>query len=74
MTPGSPDAGSVEYELFGILIHLTVQNLTTFGHYVSVVKGVDGQWYVGHVARVESAARLFAVACHADINAVTLGL
>eukprot|EP00730_Choanoeca_flexa_P000995 TRINITY_DN10432_c0_g3_i2.p1 TRINITY_DN10432_c0_g3~~TRINITY_DN10432_c0_g3_i2.p1 ORF type:complete len:600 (+),score=121.98 TRINITY_DN10432_c0_g3_i2:28-1800(+) len=46
MTPGSPDTDSLEYELFGIVIHLTVGNLTTFGHYVSVVKGCDGQWRI----------------------------
>ncbi|EDQ87341.1 uncharacterized protein MONBRDRAFT_27441 [Monosiga brevicollis MX1] len=44
MTPGHHDDGKMEYELCGIIIHLTVGNLTTFGHYVSVVKQGSGDW------------------------------
>lgn len=45
MTPGTPDNYGLEYELYAVLVHIDVYNLTSFGHYVALVKGSDGIWY-----------------------------
>ena len=56
MTPGSPNAGALEYDLYGILIHLDLYNLTSFGHYVALILGSDGVWLV--VRALDSHRRL----------------
>jgi ubiquitin C-terminal hydrolase len=43
MSHGSSDT-DVVYDLYGVLIHLDLFNISSFGHYVACIKGTDGKW------------------------------
>jgi len=44
MTPGGPEAkANTQYELYGVLVHLDMFNISAFGHYISYVK-TNGKW------------------------------
>lgn len=52
LTPGS-DEGVLEYELYAVLLHLDMYNLTFFGHYICATKAADGTWWLCDDDKVE---------------------
>ena len=42
----SPDTAPATYSLFGVLVHISHSNSTTFGHCVSYVRNEDGAWFL----------------------------
>ncbi|EGD74763.1 hypothetical protein PTSG_07000 [Salpingoeca rosetta] len=57
MTPGTRDTDGLEYDLYAILIHLDMYNLTSFGHYVALIKGSDGVWRLYDDSKVQEVER-----------------
>ncbi len=44
MTPGGPDAKPV-YDLCGVVLHLDLMNISSFGHYVAFLRQDSGEWW-----------------------------